>query len=107
MNKSYAHLAKTLDTAPASPGVYQMKDANDVTLYIGKAKSLRSRVRSYFRESANHSPRISLMVEKVKSIDLLVTASEMEALTLEDNLIKEIQPWYNVLLKDDKKLPIS
>lgn len=105
MSKQYSHLFETLNTAPRSPGVYQMKDADGATLYIGKAKSLRSRIRSYFRESANHSPRISLMVEKVCSIDVIVTASEMEALTLEDNLIKEKQPWYNVLLKDDKNYP--
>ena len=105
MNKLYSHLAETLETTPAAPGVYQMKDKNGVILYIGKAKSLRSRVRSYFRESSSHSPRIALMVEKVRSIKIIVTASEMEALTLEDNLIKEEQPWYNVLLKDDKNYP--
>ena len=105
MSKPFSHLAETLETAPTAPGIYQMIDADGVTLYIGKAKSLKSRVRSYFRESANHSPRIALMVEKVHSIKIIITASEMEALTLEDNLIKEKQPWYNVLLKDDKNYP--
>jgi excinuclease ABC subunit C len=82
-----------------------MKDESGKVLYVGKAMSLRGRVRSYFQESAEHSPRIALMVEKVHSIDLVVTASELEALILEDNLIKKLRPRYNVLLKDDKHYP--
>ena len=82
-----------------------MKDESGKVLYVGKAMSLRGRVRSYFQESAEHSPRIALMVEKVRSIDLVVTASELEALILEDNLIKKLRPRYNVLLKDDKHYP--
>jgi excinuclease ABC subunit C len=105
MNPTYPHLAETLDALPASPGVYQMKSESGKILYIGKAKMLKNRVRSYFQESATHTPRIAVMVSKVASIEILVTASEMEALVLEDNLIKKEQPPYNVLLKDDKNYP--
>ncbi len=105
MTEPYNHLKETLANLPDSPGVYKMKDTAGKILYIGKAKSLKSRVRSYFHQSAGHSPRIALMVMKVARIDIIVTASEMEALLLEDNLIKEEQPGYNVLLKDDKNYP--
>lgn len=105
MSDRFGHLKETLENLPSSPGVYQMKDENGKVLYVGKALSLRGRVRSYFQESAEHSPRIALMVEKVRSIDLVVTASELEALILEDNLIKKLRPRYNVLLKDDKNYP--
>ncbi|MBF0291980.1 MAG: excinuclease ABC subunit UvrC, partial [Nitrospinae bacterium] len=101
----FGHLKETLENLPSSPGVYQMKDENGKVLYVGKALYLRSRVRSYFQESAEHTPRIALMVEKVRNIDLVVTASELEALILEDNLIKKLRPRYNVLLKDDKNYP--
>jgi excinuclease ABC subunit C len=82
-----------------------MRDGDDRILYIGKSKSLRSRVRSYFRESHDLSPRISLMVRQVHEIEFIVTDSEAEALALESNLIKSHQPHFNVLLKDDKKYP--
>lgn len=105
MGDMFEHLRETLAKAPAEPGVYLMKDAEDKILYAGKAKSLRERVRSYFQDSAIHSPRITLMVAKVKSIDMIVTASEMEALILEDNIIKKEKPPFNVLLRDDKNYP--
>ncbi len=101
----FAHLKETLEKAPTEPGVYKMKSADGKTLYIGKAKSLRSRVRSYFHAGADHSPRITLMVRKARSIEYIVTSSEMEALVLEDNLIKKERPTYNVMLKDDKNYP--
>lgn len=82
-----------------------MKDADGKILYIGKAKSLRNRVRSYFQESATHTPRIAHMVERVRSIGFMVTATEVEALVLEDNFVKKHQPRYNVMLKDDKNYP--
>jgi excinuclease ABC subunit C len=82
-----------------------MRDSEDAILYIGKAKVLRNRVRSYFQESGGHSPRISLMVRQVCEIEFIVTDSEAEALALEANLIKNHQPHFNVLLKDDKKYP--
>ena len=82
-----------------------MRDSADRILYIGKSKKLRSRVRSYFREANGHSPRIALMVRQVADIEFIVTDSEAEALALEANLIKKHQPYFNVLLKDDKKYP--
>ena len=82
-----------------------MRDATDRILYIGKSKKLRSRVRSYFRDSSHHTPRIAMMVRQVTEIEFIVTDSEAEALALEANLIKQHQPYFNVLLKDDKKYP--
>ncbi|GBF86196.1 excinuclease ABC subunit UvrC [Aphanothece sacrum] len=82
-----------------------MRDIEGQILYIGKSKKLRSRVRSYFRDSQPHSPRIALMVQQVRDIEFIVTDTEAEALALEANLIKEHQPYFNVLLKDDKKYP--
>jgi len=94
-----------LKDVPPEPGCYLMRDQNDRILYIGKAKALRNRVRSYFQTSQNHSPRISLMVRQVCEIEFIVTDSEAEALALESNLIKQNQPHFNILLKDDKKYP--
>lgn len=82
-----------------------MRDATDQILYIGKSKSLRSRVRSYFRDHYHHTPRITIMVMQVMDIEFIVTDTEAEALALEANLIKQHQPHFNVLLKDDKKYP--
>ncbi len=99
-------LENRLKEIPQEPGVYFMKDETDQILYIGKSKSLRSRVRSYFRDAAyHHSPRIATMVSKVAEIEFIVTDTEAEALALEANLIKQHQPHFNVLLKDDKKYP--
>ena len=98
-------LDNQLKTLPTDPGVYLMRDSRGEVLYIGKSKKLRSRVRSYFRESQPHSPRIALMVQQVADIEFIVTDTEAEALALEANLIKQYQPYFNVLLKDDKKYP--
>ncbi|MEB3167528.1 MAG: excinuclease ABC subunit UvrC [Synechococcaceae cyanobacterium] len=100
-------LQARLREIPAEPGCYLMRDREDRILYIGKAKRLRSRVRSYFQSSAGHgsSPRIRLMVRQICEIEVIVTDSEAEALALEANLIKQNQPHFNVLLKDDKKYP--
>ncbi|WP_254976951.1 excinuclease ABC subunit UvrC [Cyanobium sp. Lug-B] len=98
-------LSARLRELPAEPGCYLMRDASDRILYIGKSKSLRARVRSYFRDSHDISPRIALMVRQVCEIEFIVTDSEAEALALESNLIKNHQPHFNVLLKDDKKYP--
>ncbi len=98
-------LSARLRELPAEPGCYLMRDASDRILYIGKSKSLRARVRSYFRNSHDISPRIALMVRQVCEIEFIVTDSEAEALALESNLIKNHQPHFNVLLKDDKKYP--
>lgn len=98
-------LETRLKEIPAEPGVYFMKGVNDDILYIGKSKKLRSRVRSYFRDSQRLSDRIAMMVRQVREIEFIVTDTEAEALALEANLIKQHQPYYNVLLKDDKKYP--
>jgi excinuclease ABC subunit C len=98
-------LENRLKEIPAEPGVYYMRDASDQILYIGKSKKLRSRVRSYFRDNHYHSPRIALMVKLVTEIEFIVTDTEAEALALEANLVKQHQPHFNVLLKDDKKYP--
>ena len=98
-------LERRLKEIPQEPGVYLMRDSSDRILYIGKAKKLRSRVRSYFRESQKLSDRIMMMVRQVAEIEFIVTDTEAEALALEANLIKQHQPYFNVLLKDDKKYP--
>lgn len=98
-------LEARLKEIPPTPGVYFMRDGNDNILYIGKSKKLRSRVRSYFRDDHRLSPRIALMVMQIVEIEFIVTDSEAEALALEANLIKQHQPHFNVLLKDDKKYP--
>ncbi|NEQ68003.1 MAG: excinuclease ABC subunit UvrC [Symploca sp. SIO2D2] len=98
-------LESCLKEIPAEPGVYLMRDNNERILYIGKSKKLRSRVRSYFRESQPLSERIARMVRQVVEIEFIVTDTEAEALALEANLVKQHQPYFNVLLKDDKKYP--
>jgi excinuclease ABC subunit C len=98
-------LEARLQEIPADPGVYLMRDRLGEILYIGKAKKLRTRVRSYFRESQAHSPHIALMVQQIAEIEFIVTDTEGEALALEANLIKQHQPRFNILLKDDKKYP--
>ena len=100
-------LKARLREVPSEPGCYLMRDGEDRILYIGKAKVLRNRVRSYFQSGSGHghSPRIRLMVRQVCEIEFIVTDSEAEALALEANLIKQNQPHFNVLLKDDKKYP--
>ena len=99
------YLKKLLKEIPTEPGVYFMRGNNGDILYIGKSKKLRSRVRSYFRDSQRLSDRIAMMVRQVREIEFIVTDTEAEALALEANLIKQHQPYYNVLLKDDKKYP--
>jgi excinuclease ABC subunit C len=103
--KQSEKLASRLQEIPTSPGVYLMRDSNGDILYIGKSKKLRSRVRSYFRNSQDLSDRIAMMVRQVAEIEFIATDTEAEALALEANLIKKHQPYYNVLLKDDKKYP--
>ncbi len=94
-----------LKKLPTKPGVYIMRDANDTILYVGKAINLRNRVRSYFRENIGRGPMIDKMVTLVARFEYIVTDSELEALVLENNLIKEYSPKYNTLLKDDKTYP--
>ena len=94
-----------LKKLPAKPGVYIMRDAHDTILYVGKAINLRNRVRSYFRENIGRGPMIDKMVTLIARFEYIVTDSELEALVLENNLIKEHSPKYNTLLKDDKTYP--
>jgi excinuclease ABC subunit C len=103
--KDAERLESRLKEIPAVPGVYLMRDESDRILYIGKSKKLRNRVRSYFRDSQNLSPRIAMMVQQVREIEFIATDTEAEALALEANLVKQHQPYFNVLLKDDKKYP--
>lgn len=90
---------------PFSPGVYQFKDKSGSLLYVGKAKRLRNRIRSYFQESAAHDGRIRVMIKKIDDVEVIVTDSESEALILENNLIKRYQPRYNIMYRDDKSYP--
>jgi excinuclease ABC subunit C len=87
------------------PGVYLMKDRKGGVIYVGKAHSLRDRIRSYFHKSASLSPRIESMVQHITDIEWMVTGSDLEALILENNLIKRYKPRYNVILRDDKNYP--
>jgi excinuclease ABC subunit C len=90
---------------PDRPGVYIYRDEAGKVLYVGKAVNLKNRVRSYFQEGGGHSPRIQIMVPRVRDIETIVTDSEIEALILESNLIKKHHPHYNVRLRDDKQYP--
>lgn len=99
-------LREKLSALPDSPGVYLMKDAKGIVLYVGKAKSLRSRVSSYFQPSADHEPRIAAMVEQVEDFETLQADSEVDALLMESRLIKDIQPRYNAREKDDKSFTV-
>ncbi|MFN6465496.1 MAG: excinuclease ABC subunit UvrC [Nostoc sp. DedVER02] len=103
--KEPERLENRLAEIPPEPGVYFMRDKSDRIIYIGKSRKLRSRVRSYFRDGYNKTERIATMVKLVTEIEFIVTDTEAEALALEANLIKQHQPYFNVLLKDDKKYP--
>ncbi|MDJ0697349.1 excinuclease ABC subunit UvrC [Mastigocoleus sp. MO_188.B34] len=105
LSKNPERLEVRLKEIPPEPGVYFMRDASDRIIYIGKSKKLKNRVRSYFRDSQRLTERIATMVKQVTDIEFIVTDTEAEALALEANLIKQHQPYFNVLLKDDKKYP--
>ncbi len=94
-----------LKLLPENPGVYIMKDAAGKIIYVGKAVVLKNRVRQYFQSSRNHTPKVRAMVAKVADFEFIMTASEVEALILECNLIKKHRPRYNISLKDDKSYP--
>ncbi|MBO7403008.1 MAG: excinuclease ABC subunit UvrC [Lachnospiraceae bacterium] len=99
------NIEEELNKLPEKPGVYLMHDANDEVIYVGKAKILRNRVRQYFTMRKKHSYKIELMVPRIAWFEYIVVDSEMEALVLECNLIKEYRPHYNTMLMDDKGYP--
>ncbi len=101
---AFEKLKEKLDNLPRQPGVYQFINSAGKVIYVGKAKDLRNRVRSYFQNRYD-SPKTQALVNKIEDIELIVTDSEVEALILENNLIKELKPRYNVNLKDDKSFP--
>ncbi|MCA9723196.1 MAG: GIY-YIG nuclease family protein, partial [Gemmatimonadetes bacterium] len=98
-------LARKLETLPDGPGVYLWKDAAGAVLYVGKAKNLRSRVRSYLMPDRTPAYNIDEMVRRAADVDTIVVPDEKQSLLLENNLIKEYQPRFNVRLKDDKSYP--
>ncbi|HHT04190.1 MAG TPA: excinuclease ABC subunit C [Bacteroidales bacterium] len=105
INPYYDKLSPILQTLPETPGVYQYFDKNGIIIYIGKAKNLKNRVLSYFRNDINHNSKTRLLVRKINHIELIHVNTETEALLLECNLIKKHRPRYNILLKDDKSYP--
>ena len=102
---TFEQLKEKAHTLPLAPGVYLMQDKTGKVIYVGKAKKLRNRVSNYFQDSASHSPKTRMMVSQIDHFDVIVAASEFEALVLECSLIKRHMPKYNILLKDDKGYP--
>lgn len=98
-------IEKKLKTLPENPGVYLMKNSFGKIIYVGKAKILKNRVRQYFQQNKNHSPKVIAMIKKISDFETIVTQTEVEALILECNLIKKFRPKYNISLKDDKTYP--
>src|ERR1044072_9824491 len=98
-------LEEKLKTLPTSPGVYLHKDEGGRIIYVGKAKNLRNRVRSYFQSGRGHDRKTRELVKRITDLEYIVTDTEVEALVLESNLIKQHKPRYNVMLKDDKQYP--
>lgn len=94
-----------LSSIPFKPGVYIFKNEKERVLYVGKAKNLRNRLRSYFQKSSHLDPRKTAMIKNVKDFSYIVTDNELEALALEANLIKQYRPKFNVILRDDKNYP--
>src|SRR5215472_7284162 len=102
---SVVTLQEKLEGIPSRPGVYLFKDKEGRIIYVGKARALRDRVRSYFQPSRPLDPRRDSLVSEISDLELVLTDTEMEALALENNLIKRHRPRYNVLLRDDKNHP--
>src|SRR3989304_1660870 len=99
-----AKLETKIKNLPSNPGIYQFLNDKGRVIYVGKANNLRNRVRSYFHENLS-SPKTTIMVKKINDLELIITDNEIEALVLENNLIKKFKPRYNVNLKDDKSFP--
>ena len=104
-NMTFEELKEKARTLPYAPGVYIMRDKTDKVIYVGKAKKLKNRVSQYFQDTTSHTPKTRIMVSKIHHFDVIVAASEFEALVLECSLIKRYMPKYNILLKDDKGYP--
>lgn len=102
---TYEELKEKALSLPYAPGVYIMRNHDDKVIYVGKAKKLKNRVSQYFQDTASHSPKTRIMVSKIDHFEVIVAASEFEALVLECSLIKRYMPKYNILLKDDKGYP--
>lgn len=102
---TFDELKDKASNLPLSPGVYIMRDKSNQVIYVGKAKKLKNRVSQYFLDTASYSPKTRMMVSKIHCFDVIVAASEFEALVLESSLIKRYLPKYNILLKDDKGYP--
>ena len=102
---NFEELKEKASTLPLAPGVYVMRDKNDKVIYVGKAKKLKNRVSQYFVNTVSHTPKTRLLVSHIDHFDVIVAASEFEALVLECSLIKQYLPKYNILLKDDKGYP--
>ncbi len=102
---TFEELKEKALSLPYAPGVYIMRDKDNTVIYVGKAKKLKNRVSQYFQETASHTPKTKLMVSKIHHFDVIVAASEFEALVLECSQIKRYMPKYNILLKDDKGYP--
>ncbi len=104
LGKISEKISEKLKTLPKSPGVYIMKDASGTVIYVGKARILPNRVRQYFGGGVKHV-KVQAMIDRIDDFDYIITSSELEALVLECNLIKQYQPYYNILLRDDKQFP--
>jgi len=104
-NRYHKQLEPVLRTLPDNPGVYQYYDESGTLIYVGKAKNLKKRVLSYFNKDLTHSGKVRVLVSKIAEIRTIVVETELDALLLENNLIKKHQPRYNVMLKDDKTYP--
>jgi len=105
MNEAHARIKEQIKILPETPGVYQYFDKDGVIIYVGKAKNLKNRVSSYFTAMDKHSGKLRVLVKRIVSLQFIVVETEIDALLLENNLIKKYQPRYNILLKDDKTYP--
>ncbi len=99
------NLKEKLAMLPENPGVYLMKDKTDAVIYVGKAKNLRNRVRQYFGSYGKSTRKVESMVKNINDFEYIIVGNEVESLILESNLIKELSPKYNILLRDDKQYP--
>ena len=105
MTAKPTEIEEKLKSLPGKPGVYLMKDTRSRIIYVGKTRALRQRIRSYFQKNRHTEPKSVALASRIHDFDYVVTESEADALLLEDHLIKEHRPRYNVMLRDDKSFP--